>query len=282
MLAVTMARTGSSPQPDNHPAIKPTVIVTHGDHKRAGIARERLVAAGCPILDWEWTPAGQPMTPPAALDDIAGIISMGGIQSATRVAEDPFLSAEVALMRDALEHQLPVLGMCLGGQLLAVAVGGRVRPMGHMYFGWPQLTLHDDAAADPLFSALPSGLQALKWHEDWIEAPPGAVVLGDTGNVTPGTALYRVGSNAWGSQMHLEADIPMVIGSWMASPSGVANLEAAGYDVDAVREETARRLEVQMEAARPVFDRFAQLVSGQRLWLTASTLLPSGSSTNAA
>jgi GMP synthase-like glutamine amidotransferase len=240
-------------------SVKPTLIVTHGDSKRAGIARECLAAAGCPVVDWEWTPSDEPMTPAPALEEIAGIISMGGVQSATRVAGDPFLSAEVGLMRDALERQIPVLGMCLGAQLLAVAAGGRVRPMGRMYVGWPQLTLHDTAADDPLFSALPTGMHALKWHEDMIETPSGAVVLGDTGDVTPGTQLYRVGANAWGSQMHLEADIPMVIGNWMASPSGVANLEAAGYDVDAIREETAGRLVIQMEAARPVFDRFAQL-----------------------
>jgi GMP synthase-like glutamine amidotransferase len=261
--------------------VKPTLIVTHGDHKRAGIARECLAAAGSPIVDWEWTPSG-PATPAPPLQELGGIISLGGIQSATTVPDDPFLRAEVDLMRSALEQQVPVLGMCLGGQLLAVAAGGQVRPMGHTYLGWPQLTVHDTAADDPLFSVLPTGLHALKWHEDMIEAPPGAVVLGDTGNVTPGTALYRVGANAWGSQMHLEADPPMLIGSWLADPGAAAKLEAFGYDVDAFREESARRLEVQMAAARPVFDRFARLAAGQRLWLTASTLLPSGSSTNAA
>jgi GMP synthase-like glutamine amidotransferase len=252
----------TGPSTNHHGEIKPTLIVTHGDHRRAGIARECLVAAGCPIVDWEWAPAGEPITPPA-LDEIAGIVALGGIQSATNVPGDPFLEAEVALMRDALEQQVPVLGMCLGGQLLAVAAGGRVRPMGRTYVGWPQLRLYDTAAADALFSAMSSGLHALKWHEDMIETPPGAVVLGDTGDVTPGTQLYRVGANAWGSQMHLEADVPMVIGSWLNHASGVANLKASGYDVEAIREESARRLEVQTEAARPMFARFAELVGGR-------------------
>jgi GMP synthase-like glutamine amidotransferase len=121
----------------------------------------------------------------------------------------------------------------------------------------------------------------MKWHEDMIQAPDDALVLGETPG-TPGTALFRSGPAAWGSQMHLEVDAAMLIDGWMSGPRGIAELTAAGYDADAFRAQSARRLEVQMAAARPVFDRFAEIVGDQRLWLTASMLLPSGSSANAA
>ena len=132
-----------------------------------------------------------------------------------------------------------------------------------------------------MFGSLETGLRVLKWHEDMIEMPPGAALLGET-PVTPGTALFRIGTAAWGSQAHLEVDVPMLVDGWLADRRRRHRRERAGYEPDWFRADSRRRLERQTAAARPVFTRFAELVRDQRLWLTASTLLPSGSSTNAA
>jgi hypothetical protein len=73
----------------------------------------------------------------------------------------------------------------------------------------------------------------------------------------------------------------MLLDGWLAESSSIAEIQAAGYDIDDFRADSARRLDVQMAAMRPVFERFTEIVADQRLWLTASMLLPSGSSTNA-
>lgn len=192
-----------------------------------------------------------------APSDIAGIVSLGGEMSATDLGGHPPLKAEVELMRAALDQDVPILGMCLGAQLLAVAGGGQVKTMEHLYVGWPELSLLAPAAEDPVFGPLEPGLPVLKWHEDMIQAPPGAAVLGTT--PSPGAALFRIGSAAWGSQMHLEVTPPMLLDGWLAQPRGMADIESAGYDLDAFRAQSAHLVQRQMAAARPIITRFGEL-----------------------
>jgi GMP synthase (glutamine-hydrolysing) len=234
--------------------MKPVVIVTHLEDRHAGLVRGCLEAAGCPVL--EVNPLDDVFAP--TVGEISGIVSLGGRMSATEIGHHPFLAAEVELMRAALSAEVPIIGMCLGAQLLAVAAGGRVSTMDRMYVGWPQLLPLAAAAADPVFGGLGPGLAVLKWHEDAIDAPPEAIALGTT--TSPGAALFRVGSAAWGSQMHLEVTPAMLLEGWLAEPRGVAEIEAAGYEIDAFRLESRRRLERQMAAAQPLFSRFARLV----------------------
>ena len=125
--------------------MRPVLIVTHLADRRVGLVREALQAAGCDVIE-RHAAAGDSL--PGG-GEIAGIVSLGGRQSATRAAEDPFLAAEVALLRTALDDDIPVLGMCLGAQLLAVAAGGEVVNAGRMSAGWPDLVLLPAAAAIP-------------------------------------------------------------------------------------------------------------------------------------
>ena len=235
--------------------MKRTLIVTHLEDRHTGLTRESLERAGCQVS--EWNPLDDAPAPPLA--ELSGIVSLGGRESATAVDRHPFLAAEVELMRAALADGVPILGMCLGAQLLAVAAGGRVSTMERMYVGWPELTMLEAAREDPLFGGLESGLPVLKWHEDIIALPEGSVLLGATTTV-PGETLFRVGSSAWGSQMHLELTPPMLVDGWLAEAGGVAEIESAGHDIAEFRAESGRRLERQMAAAEPVFTRFARFL----------------------
>ena len=215
--------------------------------------RESLTAAGCEVI--ERNPGDAEPLPAAG--EIAGIVSLGGRQSATRISQEPFLAAEVELLGDALEQEVPVLGMCLGAQLLAVAAGGGVTYAGRMSAGWPELTILPPAAADPLFGAFPSRMPVLKWHEDLIEAPPQAVGLGTTPG--PGAALFRVGPSAWGSQAHLELTPSMLIEGWTIDPADIAEIEGAGHRIEEFRAASRAHLVSQMAAARPMFSAFGRL-----------------------
>jgi GMP synthase (glutamine-hydrolysing) len=234
--------------------MRPALIVTHLEDRHPGLARECLERAGCPVIQVDSVDRG----PLPAVTEISGIVSLGGRDSATRAGEDRFLVAEVSLIADALQAGVPVLGMCLGAQLLAVAGGGRVTAIGRMIAGWPELTLQPEAAGDPVFGALPDGLAVLTWHEDEITAPPGAVALGTTPG--PGAALFRLGSRAWGSQAHLELTPSLLIDTWLADPTSVPEIEAAGHRIDEFRAESARHLVTQMAAARQAFGRFARIL----------------------
>ncbi len=234
--------------------MRPVLIITHLEDRHTGLVADSLERAGCPVMQ------SNPLdsAPIRSLAEISGIVSLGGRMSATEIDRHPFLATEVELMRAALSAEVPILGLCLGAQLLAVAADGRVSSMDRMYVGWPELSALAAADDDPVFGGLAPGLPVLEWHEDAIEIPAGAVVLGTT--ESPGAALFRVGSDAWGSQMHLEVTPSMLLDGWLAEPRGVAAIESAGYEIDAFRAASRSRLEVQMAVARPAFSRFAQVV----------------------
>jgi GMP synthase-like glutamine amidotransferase len=236
--------------------VKPTLIITHLPDRQDGIVRQALQAAGCDVI------ARNPddTEPLPAADEIAGVVTLGGRQSATRVAQDPFLIAEVELLQSALAQRVPILGMCLGAQLLAVAAGGTVAYSGKMNAGWPELNVLPAAAGDPLFAGFPERLPVLAWHEDIIEMPPRATELAVTPG--PGAALFRVGDSAWGSQPHLELTPAMLIEGWTVEPADVAEIEGAGHRIDDFRAESRDHLVAQMAASRPMFTAFGRLASG--------------------
>jgi GMP synthase-like glutamine amidotransferase len=235
--------------------MRPVLIVTHLLDRRVGLVPDALRASGCDVI--ERHAVADDALP--ALAELAGIVSLGGRQSATRVDDDPFLAAEVTLLRAALDDEVPVLGMCLGAQLLAVAAGGEVRKAGRISAGWPDLVVLPAAAADPVFGGLPPRLPVLKWHEDVIELPDEQERLGSSDG--PGAALFRVGSSAWGSQAHLELTPEMLVDGWLADPAENADVVAAGHDLDEFRARSRELLVGQMAAARPMFEAFGRIAA---------------------
>ena len=231
-------------------------MITHLPDRHAGIVPDALRAAGCGVVtrnleDGEGLPS---------LREISGIVSLGGRQSATDPDGDPFIADEVALMRDALRHDVPVLGMCLGAQLLAVAAGGTVVKAGRMYTGWPDLVVSPDAADDPVFGGLPPRLPVLKWHEDVVaQLPAGGRVMASSEG--PGAALFRVGASGWGSQPHLELTSGMLVDGWLADPAEAADVAAAGHDLDEFRARSRELLVGQVAAARPMFEAFGRIAA---------------------
>jgi GMP synthase-like glutamine amidotransferase len=141
---------------------------------------------------------------PADLTDHTGLIVMGGMMSAT--TDDGFASrlAEIALLRDALDTAAPVIGICLGAQLLAAAAGGAVYAGREPEIGWKPVTFTDAAATDPLLAGVASPLTVLHWHGDTFDLPPGATHLASSAQY-PNQA-FRVGERAWGLQFHVEVD----------------------------------------------------------------------------
>src|SRR5579862_5837652 len=204
----------------------PALIITHLDDRDAGLAGEELERAGHRLIEANALDGGGL----PALDEVSAIVSLGGEMSAIGHERDPFLAAEVQLLRDALVDDTPVLGMCLGAQLLAAAAGGQVSKLDRVYLGWPRLVALSQAAGDPLFGEFAAGLPVLEWHEDVIAPPSEAVLLGTTDS--PGASLFRLGQKAWGSQMHLEVTPPMVLDGWLGDTRSVAGVRAAGYDVE--------------------------------------------------
>ena len=135
---------------------------------------------------------------------IAALVVLGGPMGANDVAAHPHLLDEQRLLETAVARGLPVLGICLGAQLLAAALGARVYPGPVPEIGFGEVKLVGDGADDPLLGPAGPSFPAFHWHGDTFDLPWGAVHLAATRAYTQ--QAFRVGDRAWGLQFHLELD----------------------------------------------------------------------------
>jgi GMP synthase (glutamine-hydrolysing) len=191
------------------------------------------------------------------VEDVDGIVALGGEQSVVAIDAEPALRDQADLLRAAVAHELPVLGVCLGAQLLAYALGGSVRRLPRRMVAWTPLEPLPAASGDPLLGALPPGAAGLHWNEDGFEPPPGAMELLQR----PGTSgeAFRVGTYAWGVQFHPEIDDRELEG-WYRE-WGPAALTAAGVTEADARAADARHLRGQRALSDALFGGFARVVA---------------------
>lgn len=169
----------------------------------AGLFAELLSAWKTPHAYWR-PHAGEPA---ASLNAVRGVIILGGAMGVQDVREFPFLLAVKGLLREILAADTPCFGVCLGGQLLAEALGAPVHSRRYGEHGCNTITLTPAGSTDPLFSGLSSPFPTFHWHNDSFEIPAGAVHLAFT-SVCPSQAL-RYG-RAWGVQFHPEVTAAIV------------------------------------------------------------------------
>jgi GMP synthase (glutamine-hydrolysing) len=230
--------------------MSPVIGVLHNlDRAFTGHAGTAIRAAGVE-LDERRLRAGEPLP---SLSEVDGLLSLGGDQSVRDIARDPMLTAEAALLREAVEAGVPVFGVCLGAQLLAHALGGSVARLPRRMVQWAPITVLEAAHGDPVTGALPAGSVALHWNEDGFEPPPGAVEL--LARVGAGAEAFRYGDRAWGVQFHPEVT-PDIVRDWAEDYESDPDAVAMGFDVDAHLAWAELRLPTWMELGRRFFDAF--------------------------
>jgi len=142
--------------------------VIHGERVRAGVFGDVVEARGHHLEEWSlaW---GKPL--PRPLDAYGCVLVFGGSMHADQEDEHSWLREEDALIRRLLELETPLLGVCLGGQLLAKAADAWVGPASRPEIGWFPLELTDEAADDPLFAEQPRTFDAFQWHYHAFDLP---------------------------------------------------------------------------------------------------------------
>jgi GMP synthase (glutamine-hydrolysing) len=189
-----MDRTLGAPR-ENHRVI----VLQHAESENLGTIEDALNTGGV-TFDYVRAFEGQPI--PDAVGESSGLIVMGGPMSVYETDRFPFLGQEMKLIEAFLEAQRPILGVCLGSQMLAAALGATVRKGRKKEIGWFPVELSPASGQDPLWSGQPSRFEAYHWHGDIFDPPKEAVPLASS-DITP-VQSFRFGDRAYGILFHLE------------------------------------------------------------------------------
>ena len=195
-----------------------------------------------------------------AHDDVAGAVAMGGPMNVDDVEAHPELASEREWLAEALRRQMPLLGICLGAQLLARALGVGVRAGEKPELGYAPVEVLEPG--DPILGPLAPSATVLHWHGDIFDLPPGAQHLARSAQTE--VQAFRHG-NAWGVLFHPESDFAL-LEAWLAVPDMVREAHHALGDAGTAA------LPAQAEAAdsdliartTPGLQAFASLVASQR------------------
>jgi len=184
-----------------------------------------------------------------------GLVVMGGPMGVYETAAHTHLDDELVLIRDACRRALPVLGICLGSQLLAAALGAKVEPGERKEIGWFDVTLRPAAAADALFSHASPSFKALHWHGDVFDLPPGAVPLASSRQTMH--QAFRWGETAYGVLFHLEST-PRLLDGMIATFTDEFRQEKISADL--LRQASIEHFPPAQAIGRVVFSQWARLV----------------------
>lgn len=233
--------------------MKKVLFIQHGETDVPGIFADVMASRGISV-DILRPDLGQPV--PQTLSGYSGLALGGGGQSVYEKNEYPYLAAESVLVRKGAEAEgKPVLGLCLGGQLMAAAFGAQVRPAAQKEIGLFEVTLERSARHDPLWHDMPSPFVAAHWHGDVFDIPPGGIRLGSS-RLTP-NQLFRYGRAFYGLQFHLEMT-PEIFAAMI--DESAAELAAEGFDGNQLKAQAEEWLPKLEEKARTVFGRWADLL----------------------
>jgi GMP synthase (glutamine-hydrolysing) len=174
------------------------LAVIHGQKVRAGVFEDVVADRGHALEEWSlaW---GTP--PPRPLDAYGAVFVLGGAMHADQDDRHPWLREENFLLQRLLGLGTPMLGVCLGAQLLAKASRADVYPSHEPEIGWHAVELGPEAADDPLFARLPERFEAFQWHYYTYAVPTGAHELARSRICTQ---AFRLGRHVWGIQFHAE------------------------------------------------------------------------------
>jgi len=223
------------------------LAVLHPGGGHSGLLGEQAAAAGHELV--EWTP-GAGMDAPGPLADFDALAVFGGGMNVVDEDRLPWLAGEVEHLRDALADGMPVLGVCLGAQLLARAAGAEVRRAARPEIGWLPVWREPASEGDPVLGELPERFLAYQWHSYAFDLPAGAIALARSEVCVQ---AFVLGGSAWGVQFHPEVT-PDIVAGWTNDYGSDPDAVAAGLDPPAALAEAAERLPAWNAIGRTLFD----------------------------
>lgn len=211
------------------------LAIVHQRDAGPGVFAEAIREAGAELDEWALGEGGEAPADPLSHD---AVLTLGGAMNVDQGERHAWLGPELALLRELLGREVPLLGLCLGGQMLAAAAGAGPGRAPQPEIGWHRVEVTGAGRDDPLLGPLAPGFEAFQWHSYEFPLPPGAVALARS-EVCLQAA--RIGTRAWAVQFHPEvsrADALHWIDDYRSDPDAVR----IGLDPAALRAETEARI----------------------------------------
>jgi len=236
------------------------LVCQHVPYEPLGTLDPKLRSSGFRIryVNFGRDPLARP-----SLGGYGGLVILGGPMNVDETDRHPHLETEIELVQEALDRRIPVLGICLGAQLIAKALGAAVRAGARKEIGWHDFSLTDEGRADPLLGHLSAEPRLFQWHGDVFDLPSEAIPLATSERCAH--QAFRFGSHVYGFQFHLEVDEPL-IERWLHVSAHRRDLEAVAEEVgpEDIRRETRERIAGLQAAAARVFDELVRLFGAER------------------
>ena len=194
-----------------------------------------------------------------SIDGYDALIVLGGPMNIGQESEYPHLETEKSLIRDAIDSNIPVLGICLGAQLIASALGAKVHPAKENEIGWYPLLSTSEGEADSVINHFSDVESVFQWHGFTFELPNEAELLVEGEGVK--NQAFRVGENVYGFQFHLEASQPL-IKRWLHLPQHQSELglDKATQEIQRIWEDTQSYIDSSLALSKKVFASFLDLL----------------------
>lgn len=235
------------------------MVIQHESYEALGTWGPILREQGKRIrfVNFERTPDASP-----SIDRYDAVILLGGYMGVYEVDKYAHLKVEMKLIEEALKRELPVLGICLGSQILASILGSSVRKHTEREMGWYDIELTNDGASDPLIGHFKRKEKVFQSHGDTFDVPQTAVHLAWS-SICEGQA-FRYGKNVYGLQFHLEVN-QTIVRDWLDMPENQEIFASSDgrFRPEAIAEDTDRYLSRSMGLSDETFRRFLNVSGGR-------------------
>jgi GMP synthase (glutamine-hydrolysing) len=224
------------------------LAIVHQSDAGPGVFADAIRDAGGMLHTWSIAGSPEPPDDPLGYD---AVLTFGGAMHPNQLEEHPWLAQEKAVLGELLDRRVPLLGLCLGSELVAEAAGAQAR-RGSPEIGWCRVETTGAAGRDPLLAPLKPGFEGLEWHSYETQLPPGAEALAYSAACLQ---AYRVGDHAWGIQFHAEVTLED-FETWLEDYRSDPDAVAIGLDPERLRSETRAAIADWNRLGRDLCTRF--------------------------
>jgi len=239
--------------------MKAVIVLRHEPSVSMGSLADTLAAAGLGVRQFDLFESFPESLP---WSEAAGLIVLGGTMSANDGDRLPFLVAELHWIRAAIQRQVPLLGICLGAQLLAKALGAAVYRNAQQEIGWHQVELLATAGYDRLFRGRSTQETVFQWHGGTFDLPPGAVLLAQSPLCRH--QAFRYGAQSYGLQFHVEM-VPELMENWLQEyESNESTCSGSRVEPAAIRAAATAAFPAMRSFSHCLLERFAELCKESR------------------